>query len=337
VFSGRFAFRDWDVLVEGAPVPIEHIERSERERYGETLQHEEAHHRVARQSMLNQWIVGDRFWARVAFWRGNEATVSRHYTVRTVYFAMSYQLHEELVDCLTREKRTDLTNEEKQQVLRMDEAVQSVLSTVGIARLGHHGLRKWLGKIATREFAVVLTERGHGGARLREGASRSGFGGVFNAAFQPSPTDPWYVRAVKATHRLVNIERIARLVGRGLDAAHLRRWAEIKLRAEWHALAWVGQSGSPLTVQSNDAIQEESSLLRHPNTRADYFLQYLRAILPFAVRFGRSPSRAEIADAYDLADALLRLVANDLPLDVLSPPQLSVFDAASGFFYYHGN
>lgn len=337
IFSGRFVFKVHDYPDGDADELVKNIENSTVSNYGATLLHEKAHHLVATYSMLGKYLIGLRYLARINFALGRHQMVSRYYAKRTIYFALAYQFHENLVNRLLKTKRSNLTRSEICAVRGLDLRIQTILTAIDIpVRALMVSPLLGIGSLVTHEFGVILSVRSSDGtSKLREASTRSGLSGLFNSAFQPSMRDAWLVRLAKWVHRKINIEGISSRFGKALSEERLLDWTQVKLQAEYNTVRTLYA-----TVENTTYVPKiRRSLMKfHKGIQTEdaYFRHYLETMLPFALKYQGEHLPAIVSDIFDLIEEILAAVQNENFLN-LSDRSKTLLASAGGLFFYHGN
>lgn len=337
IFSGRFAFKLVKKDDGDSEALVNHIERLAIHNVGPTIAHEFAHHAVAIHSTVNKGLIGSRFFARINFARGRHEEVRRYYVRRTLYFSLAYRFHEALVDRLVRQRRQTLRVCEIRAVRSLDEHIKL------IARIAAHSVAQFnwslpsiLGTLTTKEFGVILAvESTDGGTQLREASGRSGFSGVFNAAFQPSRQDHPAIRVIKAIHRKVNIEALASRLGIALDDNAFFLWSCDKLVGEFRAISAIFEPDLRLSASASGSRLLDRAYQSN-RTPMEYFYSYLSNILPFAMEFQGLDKVHIFSDIYTLIDEVMDCVTRE-SFDDMSPRSRELLTVAGRLFFYHGN
>lgn len=336
IFSGRFTFKVHSPEDGNVAELIDSIERSAGKYYGQTLNHERMHHRLSCNAPLGIQLVGLRFIARLAFAIGNHRLVSSYYEKRTRYFALSYRLHERLVDRLLRQQSNSYDSEKVGElyiraVRKLDERIAGGKCQIMAIRLG---LSYSLGKLATREFGVILSDHSNPeGPKLREATSRNGQAGVFNAAFQPSKRDGLLIRIVKAARRAMNIEGLSRFLGREFNGDRILLWTILKLQSEYLAMRKLFELPSSASLRNRRIARQA---IMGSSTPEEYFDRYLTVILPFALKYQGIPPISVVDDIFSLKSALKRAVREE-DFSALTDTHRKHLSLAGGLFFYHGN
>ncbi len=219
----------------------------------------------------------------------------------------------------------------------LDKRILALPSTVKFTRLPFflHPFNL-LGALASREFGVVLSvQEAANQTTIREATTRTGFGGIFNSAFTQSARDNFLVRAMKAIHRILNIEGLFRHFGRALDEEKHRRWILIKLQAEYDTICelYALAAGDNLNKKQRSFIQQALAKFSTPQA---YFSSYLITIFSFNLKFNGISPIFILNDLDELKESILAALACRNFAN-LSPEQAKLLSSAGGLFFYHGN
>lgn len=334
-FNGRFAFHGSEDATELPIATVAELASGEFSRdLHATLRHEYLHYRVFQHSLAGTELLGDRFWTRREFVRGDRVRPIEYYTRRTLYFWYAFDTHETIVKALEQPYidglkahsgllAESLNEDQIQQLREADLSYRRACSVIGLGRSAIVSqIDRRLGQFQRSEFGLQYYTRPAGATeiKLRETTLRARAGSVVNGAFNDGADESAKVRLAKWVRRRFNTER-----GHIQDnnVRWLAEWLRMKVVAEQRVFDWLARQ------------PEHRSAMDAPNTvLRDAYMETLSFAWRHTLRLPRAAAIEVLASR--LADIARKGLSGDMldkDVDDLAAQDKHVLY----FFYCHGN
>lgn len=368
-FSGRFAFKKENYSnMESTIGLVNAIEKSQINHYEEHLQHEKIHHFICQYSNLNRYLVGLRFFSRFDFSKGNHLLVQQYYYQRTIYFLLSYEVHEYLVKRI--ERRIGKQNEQVRVIEDLNNIVKSsmyrssvycldkkIIKIVHILDLNSFSKGKQfisfvLGFIATRTFTAILSvnesdstnkDKNYGviASSKKEGYLSRYFGFNVNGNMEITKFDAFYTKIYKKILNYFNVERFFKV---NWSEEMLIAWTYNKFLAEYYILNKIFElnSSNKITDKKVKIFLQHALNQKFNGNIENYFKNYLYKILNFSVSgYYLRIDDLIIYELYQIVDVIIDAICTKKSIEefllIINDEQKNILGKAGGFFYYHGN